>query len=218
MKKFFIILFSLFTLLILLKCTHEKPTIEEEKIQTISFYIPTQTEEETTIGQTIVKRKIENTNSTREEKEKVVFEVAETVNSETVPIQTLVVETYATSPPVIEEPQPVITETAPPAPTTAAPQSIYLGNYRITFYCPGSCCCGKWAGGGTASGVMPTAGITIACEQDIPFGTTIHIEGIGTYVCQDRGVGSGYIDIFVNSHAEIPSWGEGYFPTYIVTY
>lgn len=101
---------------------------------------------------------------------------------------------------------------------TTLPQMTYLGNYRITFYCPGACCCGKWAGGHCESGVYPTTNHTIACGPDIPFGTVIYVEGMGTYVCEDRGVPSGCIDIFVNTHAEIPSWGLAYFDCYIVNY
>lgn len=95
-------------------------------------------------------------------------------------------------------------------------QKTYLGEYRITFYCGGSCCCGEWAGSPTASGVMPQANHTCACGSDIPYGTTIYIEGLGYYVCEDRGVGSECVDIYVNNHSEIPSWGLAYIATYQV--
>lgn len=97
------------------------------------------------------------------------------------------------------------------------PQLTPLGSYRITFYddCPQ--CVGRWAYMGiTASGAPCIANHTIACGPDIPFGTVIYIEGLGTYVCEDRGVGYGCIDIYVNNHGEIPSWGVGYFNCYIV--
>ena len=96
-------------------------------------------------------------------------------------------------------------------------QLILLGTYQITFYddCPQ--CVGKWAYQGiTASGAPCRANHTIACGLDIPFGTVIYIEGLGTYVCEDRGVGYGCIDIYVNNHSEIPSWGMGYFDCYII--
>ena len=95
-------------------------------------------------------------------------------------------------------------------------KKVYLGDYRVTFYCGGACCCGQWAGSPTASGAWPQANYTCACGSDIPFGTTLYVEGLGEYVCEDRGVGSGCIDIFVNSHSEIPSWGLAYIPTYEV--
>ena len=91
---------------------------------------------------------------------------------------------------------------------------LYLGSYQVTFYCSCSSCCGQWAGGPTASGVYPKASHTCACGDDIPFGTKIYIEGLGTYVCEDRGVPNGWIDIYVNDHSEIPSWGLAYLQTY----
>lgn len=73
------------------------------------------------------------------------------------------------------------------------------GKCRITFYCPCADCCGEWAGGPTASGVMPTADHTVAA--DLPFGTRLRIDG-QEYVVEDRGVSGMAVDIFVNSHAE----------------
>ena len=47
-------------------------------------------------------------------------------------------------------------------------------------------CCGKWAPlNRTASGTVPTVGRTIACNF-LPFGTKVHIEGIGERVVEDR--------------------------------
>lgn len=92
----------------------------------------------------------------------------------------------------------------------------YLGDYRITFYCSCSACCGGWAGSPTASGVYPTSQHTCACGSDIPFGTTLYVDGLGAYVCEDRGVGSGCLDVYVDSHGDIPEWGMAYMPTYIV--
>lgn len=92
----------------------------------------------------------------------------------------------------------------------------YLGDYRVTFYCSCSSCCGEWAGGPTASGVMPSANHTAACGDQIPFGTVLYVQGLGYYVCEDRGVGNGCIDIYVSGHDEIPSWGLDYLPTYKV--
>ena len=66
----------------------------------------------------------------------------------------------------------------------------------------------------TASGVYPTANYTCACGDQISFGTEIYIEGLGIYICEDRGVSNGCVDIYVNDHSEIPSWGLAYFDTY----
>lgn len=63
----------------------------------------------------------------------------------------------------------------------------YLGSYNITGYTPGcSHCCGN-VKGITASGVEAISGYTIAAPKNIPFGTTLYIEGYGYYVVEDRG-------------------------------
>ena len=81
-----------------------------------------------------------------------------------------------------------------------APAMHLWGTCTLTFYCPGSCCCGQWAGGHTASGTVATANRTVACG-DLPFGTRLMIEG-QEYVVEDRGVSGMWVDIFVNSHDE----------------
>lgn len=81
-------------------------------------------------------------------------------------------------------------------------EHLWSESVTITHYCACSACCGKWAGGGTASGTIPTAGRTVACG-DLPFGTRIRIDGLeGEYVVEDRGVNGFWIDIFCDSHQE----------------
>ena len=95
--------------------------------------------------------------------------------------------------------------------------SAYLGAYRVTFYCNCSQCCGVWAGSSVGvSGMSLVPWYTCACGSEIPFGTHLYIDGLGEFVCVDRGVGYGCIDIYVNNHYEIPSWGAGYFDTYLL--
>lgn len=95
------------------------------------------------------------------------------------------------------------------------PQEIHLyGNCRITFYCPNSCCCGQWAGGGTASGVRARSNHTVA-NGSLPFGTRLLIDG-QEYVVEDRGVGAFEIDIFVDSHEEALRRGLYYRDVYII--
>lgn len=85
---------------------------------------------------------------------------------------------------------------------------IYLGDYTITFYCQCEQCCGRWAwSNSTASGAVPYAGWTVAAGESLSFGTMIYIEGFGEYCVEDRGVPDGWIDIYVNDHSEIPSYG-----------
>ena len=91
---------------------------------------------------------------------------------------------------------------------TDQPTLTYLGEYTVTFYCQCEECCGKWAwSNSTASGAVPQSGWTVAAGESLPFGSIIEIEDFGTYCVQDRGVPDGWIDIYVNSHDEIPSYG-----------
>lgn len=78
-----------------------------------------------------------------------------------------------------------------------------LGTYRVTGYDPFCAhCCGKaYADGITASGEIAEIGVTCAMK-DMPFGTQIYIEGLGYYTVQDRGVGTGVIDVACSGHAE----------------
>lgn len=84
--------------------------------------------------------------------------------------------------------------------------------FEVSFYCP-CYLCTQNGNRKTASGEYAREGVTIAMPKDIPFGSQVYIEGLGTYVAQDRG---GYIkntydvngnkivrvDIFLESHEE----------------
>ena len=82
--------------------------------------------------------------------------------------------------------------------------------YTVTAYCPCKVCCGQWAGGPTASGKMPVAGITVAGPRSIPFGTRVWIEGVGERVVQDRLARKydGRFDVFFASHKEALRFGK----------
>ncbi len=91
-------------------------------------------------------------------------------------------------------------------PATGVPGApIQSLRVEVTHYCPCSKCCGKWAGGPTASGKMPQPGM-VAMSSHYPFGTLIEING-NMYTVEDRG-GSGIendisrVDIFVRGHQE----------------
>lgn len=86
---------------------------------------------------------------------------------------------------------------------------VDIGRYKLTFYCNCRRCCGKWAGGPTASGTMPVQGRTVACGS-LPLGTRIIIAGMGEFVVEDRGVTGKHIDVFMNSHAECLKAGVKY--------
>jgi 3D (Asp-Asp-Asp) domain-containing protein len=69
--------------------------------------------------------------------------------------------------------------------------------------------CGK-SDGITASGLMVKERETIACPPQFPFGTKLRIEGMGTYVCQDRGgaIKGNHIDIYMETKKEAFSFGR----------
>ena len=94
----------------------------------------------------------------------------------------------------------------------------YWGNCTITFYCNCSACCGVWAGGGTASGTIPTAGRTVA-NNVLPYGTRVLIDG-HEYIVEDCGgsiMDSGmWFDVYVNSHDEANARGMYQADVYIV--
>ena len=93
-------------------------------------------------------------------------------------------------------------------------QGTYLGRFKLTAYCTCSICCGKWAGGGTASGAAPTPGRTIAMAG-VPFGTKLSING-HIYVVEDRGTAYGHVDILMASHEEALQFGLKYADVYQV--
>lgn len=87
------------------------------------------------------------------------------------------------------------------------PKLRELGTYKLTAYCSCSKCCGK-SNGITASGAKATAGRTVAASG-FSFGTELYING-NTYVVEDRGVPSGVIDIYFDSHSEAMNFGVQY--------
>lgn len=107
-----------------------------------------------------------------------------------------------------EEPQ-VEYVPAVPAPTASGGDAMtYAGCYELTAYIA--------TGNPCASGVYPTVGRTVACNS-IPLGTTVYIEGYGTYVVEDTGgMGGGVIDVFVGSYDEAIQFGRRSAEVYIV--
>ena len=94
------------------------------------------------------------------------------------------------------------------------PNSHLWGVATITHYCSCSICAGQWAGGPTASGVMPTPNHTVACG-DLPFGTRLLING-QEYTIEDRGVSGLWVDIYCASHEEALQRGMYQAEVYIV--
>jgi 3D (Asp-Asp-Asp) domain-containing protein len=99
--------------------------------------------------------------------------------------------------------------------------------FRISAYCPGPCCCGRFADGRTADNHVITAadyGRICAAPKSYPFGTIINIPGIGRVVTRDRG-GSikaagdkvagnvleyDRLDILFKDHRAALNWGVKY--------
>jgi 3D (Asp-Asp-Asp) domain-containing protein len=118
---------------------------------------------------------------------------------------------------VTEETTTEIETTTEAEPTTIKfediPEYEELGTYKLTAYCACSECCGK-SDGITASGVKAQAGRTVAAKN-LSFGTELMING-EIYTVEDRGVGSGVVDIFFDSHSEALDFGVKYAKVYEV--
>lgn len=98
--------------------------------------------------------------------------------------------------------------------------------FEVSYYCSCSHCCGVETGI-TASGDCVQEGVTIATPSDIPFYSTVYIEGLGKYIVQDRG---GYIeytyddygnlvmrlDVYVSDHNRAYELGRHYSSGYII--
>lgn len=85
------------------------------------------------------------------------------------------------------------------------PEMTYLGTWTTTAYCACPICCGEWATGCTASGVLATSNHTVACGI-LPFGTQVLIDG-QVYTVEDTGVDGEWIDIFFDTHEEALNYG-----------
>ena len=88
--------------------------------------------------------------------------------------------------------------------------------WRITGYDACKKCCGK-TDGITASGKKAKPGY-VACNW-LPFGTRVNIEGMGTYLVQDRGAKSlfgsksnhiKHLDVYFQTHKEARKFGNQY--------
>lgn len=105
------------------------------------------------------------------------------------------------------------------------PTGSYVGKFKSTFYCPGSCCNGSWAGQ-TAMGVTPTPGRTIAVDPSyIKLGSYVYLEFTdarlmqynGIYRAEDTGGAiKGYrVDVLLGSHSACNAAGVGSVNIYV---
>lgn len=117
---------------------------------------------------------------------------------------------------------------------TSASNVTYMGNFKLTAYCPCTKCCGKWGANrpvdengytivGTASGARAYANHTIAVDPKvIPYGTKVIIERNGVfyeYVAEDCGgaIKNKRIDVYFDSHTTACEFGVRYGNVYIIT-
>ena len=82
---------------------------------------------------------------------------------------------------------------------------VYMGEFKITYYCDelGSHICG--GNGITASGEQTVVGITAAADWSIlPNGSKVYIESVGFRKIQDvgGGVNGNHIDVLVETHQD----------------
>ena len=88
------------------------------------------------------------------------------------------------------------------------------GRFKITFYCPCRRCNGRNPNR-TASGAPLTPYHTAASSsKDFAFGTRILVDG-KEYVIEDRGVGTGCLDLCVSGHQEALDLGTHRSEVYI---
>lgn len=80
------------------------------------------------------------------------------------------------------------------------PQMTFIGVYELTAY--------EWTGNRCANGNYPTCDYTVACNS-LPLGTRIFIEGMGTYVVEDRGgMADSVIDIYMGDYDTCIQFGR----------
>lgn len=62
----------------------------------------------------------------------------------------------------------------------------------------------------TSSGIKVQENRTIACPPSFPFGAKIEIDGMGTYVCEDRGgaIKGNHVDIYMQTKKEAFAFGR----------
>lgn len=92
------------------------------------------------------------------------------------------------------------------------PQIVSIGVFKVTAYCPKSCCCGDSADGLTATMTTATPGRTLSVDPDvIPYGTHVTIGG-HEYIAEDCGGGikNNHVEILFASHQEALNFGVRY--------
>lgn len=88
--------------------------------------------------------------------------------------------------------------------------------FTITAYCSCRICCGNYSPevtgreSRTSTGTIPVSGRTIAVDPTvIPYGTSVHIDGMGDFIAEDCGgmVDNNHIDVYFSTHEEAVQFG-----------
>ena len=82
----------------------------------------------------------------------------------------------------------------------------YIGECTITAYCPCEECCGRWAGGVTATGLPAGPGVVAVDPEVIPLGATVIIDG-QRYLAADTGVTGKHVDVCLPDHEDTVAHG-----------
>jgi 3D (Asp-Asp-Asp) domain-containing protein len=91
--------------------------------------------------------------------------------------------------------------------STSLPEGKFIIN--ASAYTAAADECGK-SDGITASGLAVRENETIACPREFPFGTKLKIDGMGTYICQDRGgaIRGNHVDIYMKTKSQAFIFGR----------
>lgn len=164
-----------------------------------------------TIPETLPETEAETVPATEPETTAAVIVATQTKEATTATVNIPVIETAP------ETTSDIAPETTSETTTAAEQKNGYLGRFKLTAYCACSQCCGKW-GARTATGTAPMQGRTIAVDPKvIPYGSSVYIEGWGTYIAEDTGgaIKNNRIDIFFNNHTEALNFGVRYADVYL---
>ncbi|ODS34103.1 MAG: Cell wall-binding protein YocH precursor [Candidatus Scalindua rubra] len=84
-------------------------------------------------------------------------------------------------------------------------------DFTITAYCPGPCCCKKYADGFTATGKRAREENRIVAVDPniIPLHSMVYIEGLGIFYAEDVGgmIKKRRLDILMNNHERALKFG-----------
>lgn len=87
---------------------------------------------------------------------------------------------------------------------------IYMGDFKITYYCNELYLHTCGGTGKTASGKKTEVGVTAAADWSVlPKGSMVYIEGVGFREIQDKGgaVNGKHIDVLVDLHSTAQQYG-----------